>query len=58
MENKCVFKEALEGPVFSPWGKASLEQLLEKHVSNLSKGTDNSEALHLKLEEETALGAL
>lgn len=26
-------------------GKASLEQLLQKHVSNVSKGTDNSKAL-------------
>lgn len=39
-------------------GKASLEQLLQKHLSNVSKGTDNSKALLLMLEEETVLGAL
>lgn len=38
-------------------GKASLEQLTNKHVPNLSKGTDNSEAL-LMLEKKTVLGTL
>lgn len=55
---QMYFQENIaKASVFS-LGKASLEQLLDKHISNLSKGTDNSETLHLTLKEEPALGAL
>lgn len=58
MENECVFKEALQGPVFSPWGRQVWNNSYKNIVSNLSKGTDNSEAFCLMLEEEIASGTL